>query len=157
MGAVMSPCGLYRYHLWRRWGEGPALVWIMLNPSTADGLMNDPTISRCITFTQAWGGNALHVINLFSLRETDSALLFASKLPLRGPEHWNSVVDALSAYDARHVVCGWGAKGRRSDGDGAMLTFLRGFNVTPMCLGKNRNGTPVHPLYQPSSTELRPL
>ena len=55
-GAIISACGQYRYHLWRRWDELlPTMVWVMLNPSTADATEDDPTIRRCIGFAKREG------------------------------------------------------------------------------------------------------
>ena len=59
--ALLSPCGCYRYALWRRWEPGPQVLFIMLNPSTADELTDDPTIRRCIGFARSWGFGSLAV------------------------------------------------------------------------------------------------
>src|SRR5689334_20041621 len=69
--AVLSPCGLYRYRLTRRWGDGPALLFVMLNPSTADATEDDPTIRRCTGFAKREGMPAIEVVNLFAWRATD--------------------------------------------------------------------------------------
>ena len=48
-GAAISPCGRYRYALWRKWSDmGPLATFLMLNPSTADASENDATIRKCI-------------------------------------------------------------------------------------------------------------
>ena len=48
-GAYLSECGWYRYLLWRRWQpSAPVVNFIMLNPSTADAVQDDPTVTRCI-------------------------------------------------------------------------------------------------------------
>src|SRR5882724_4976365 len=70
-GAVLSDCERYRYALWRRWAERPAVLFVGLNPSTADALQDDPTIRRCIRFAKAWGYGALYMGNLFAFRATD--------------------------------------------------------------------------------------
>ena len=72
--AVISQDERHRYSLTRRWGYGPAVCcWIMLNPSTADATTDDPTIRRCLRFTQGWGYDALTVVNLYAWRATDPA------------------------------------------------------------------------------------
>ena len=67
-GATISPCGIYRYRLWRRWGEGRSCVFVMLNPSTADALVDDNTIRSCVRLAQELGFGGIIVVNLFALR-----------------------------------------------------------------------------------------
>ncbi|CAJ0698587.1 hypothetical protein R11007_02835 [Ralstonia holmesii] len=65
-GAILSDCEQYRYRLWREWERSlPVLGFIMLNPSTADHLENDRTITRCIGRAVAGGYGRLEVVNLF--------------------------------------------------------------------------------------------
>lgn len=48
-GCILSDCEQYRHRLWREWDASrPGLGFIMLNPSTADHQVNDPTITRCL-------------------------------------------------------------------------------------------------------------
>lgn len=74
-GASISDCGNYRYALWRIWNEGidaaPLLVFIGLNPSTANAELDDPAIRRCIGFAKSWGYSGIIMLNLFSYRATD--------------------------------------------------------------------------------------
>src|SRR4051812_40135006 len=69
--AILSDCDRYRYLLGREWADGPTAVFVMLNPSTADALHNDPTIRRCLRYAQVWGCGALMVANLYAWRATD--------------------------------------------------------------------------------------
>ena len=70
-GATFSRCGRYRYSLWRRWEEdAPYVLWICLNPSTADAEEDDPTLRRCMGFAQDWGYGASYTANLFAWRAT---------------------------------------------------------------------------------------
>ena len=93
--ATLSPCGLYRYDLQRRWGEGPAVVFIGLNPSTADATVDDRTIGRMVGFATSWGRSAITVVNLFALRSKDPALLRAHSDPV-GPDN-DAVLRAAAA------------------------------------------------------------
>ena len=56
-------------------------MFIMLNPSTADEHLNDPTVRRCMDFASRWGYGTLFVTNLSPLRATDPTELKAA-----GPE-----------------------------------------------------------------------
>jgi hypothetical protein len=72
--AVFSPDKAYRYRLQRTWGDsGRHATWIMLNPSTADAMEDDPTIRRCTAFTKAWGLDGLVAVNLFALTRANCA------------------------------------------------------------------------------------
>lgn len=142
--ATISPCGTYRYDLIRRWGEGGCVLWVMLNPSTADALVDDPTIRRCIGFTKAWGYNALTVVNLFALRATDPKALKGHRDP-GGPknvehiDYWVRWADfGVAAWGAFDV--GWKKR------SGIEATF-RLAEKPLYCLGKTKNGSPRHPLY----------
>ena len=74
--AVLSPCRQYRYALWRKWADGPQVLFVMLNPSTADESVDDPTIRRCISFAKAWGFGSLSVGNLFAFNRMKVRVLW---------------------------------------------------------------------------------
>jgi hypothetical protein len=141
--AGLSECGRYRYWLRRSWqtgGDGRTLCFCMLNPSTADGLTDDPTARRCMAFTRAWGFSSLVLRNLFALRATDPAELLRAPDPV-GPR---GDAELAAARSADLVVAAWGASvphGREA----RALEILAG---TPLyCLGVTRAGAPRHPLY----------
>ena len=100
--ALFSPCGTYRYRLTRRWAEGPAVAFIMLNPSTADGSVDDPTIRRCIGYGQSWGYGALAVGNLYAFRATEPQELRRARDPI-GPDNDRHL--ECIAETATRVVC----------------------------------------------------
>jgi len=81
--ATFSPCRKYRYSLFRIWDEDKSLVlFIGLNPSTADEKEDDPTIRRCINFAKQWGWGygGLIMGNLFSFRATQPSDLKQAKV-----------------------------------------------------------------------------
>jgi hypothetical protein len=112
--ARISECGRYRYTLMRRWGAKPGgLTWIMLNPSTADAEQDDPTIRRCMTFTQKFGYDSMVVVNLFALRATDPRELLDAEDPL-GPE--NGIWVRKACHQGALVVAAWGSLKASSPG-----------------------------------------
>ncbi|NJR67084.1 MAG: DUF1643 domain-containing protein [Leptolyngbyaceae cyanobacterium CRU_2_3] len=151
MSAILDRLGTYRYALYRQWDSSTArIAFIMLNPSTADGITNDPTIRRCICFAQAWGYGSLAVVNLFALRATHPQELRQSADPIGG-ECDRHILKAASSADC--TVIAWGNWGKLQGRDQAVLKLLNG--VTPVhCLGINQSGQPRHPLYLKSSTPL---
>jgi hypothetical protein len=161
----------YRYRLGRRWGSGPALPWIMLNPSAADDAGDDPTTRRVMSFSRSWGYGACDVVNLFAYRCADPAELRAAVEPI-GRRNVSAVRAAIvdaSASGADRVVLGWGVHGQRwlaADGDvarrlrhvvasAAELWTQRA--LCPVTLGTTAAGAPRHPLYVRSSSRLEPL
>jgi len=99
--------GPFRYLLNRQWSAGTAdCLWIMLNPSKADALDDDPTLDRCIAFSKRWGANGLTVVNLFALRSTDPARLMSAPDPV-GP--WCDLWIERAIKNATTVIVAWGA------------------------------------------------
>jgi hypothetical protein len=150
--AVISACGKYRYVLTRQVGTGPrTAAFIMLNPSTADAMNDDPTIRRCIGFARKWGYGQLVVLNLFAFRATDPADLKQAADPI-GPEN-RTWFDRTLTGDGL-VVCGWGVHGAHRGQDQVVLGWLRELGISPVALGITKDGHPKHPLYVPYSAEL---
>lgn len=145
----------YRYRLGRRWGDGPLVAWVMLNPSTADATVDDPTIRRCIAFSRDWGFGALVAVNLFALRSPDPRALLREPDPV-GPRAQRPLRAALREADL--VVAGWGNAPLAHP---ALLD--RALQVRWMlpagavCLGLTGPGQPRHPLYVPADQAPVPL
>jgi len=144
MNAIISQCGTYRYVLTRktnsplRWVK--KCLFIMLNPSTADSLQDDPTIRRCIGFAEREGCTDLTVVNLFALRSTKPELLLTHPDP-SGPENYGIVINSLDYHDV--VIAAWGA---HKLPDTSLLEVLKKRSGI-YCLGKTKDGSPRHPLY----------
>jgi hypothetical protein len=143
----------YRYDLIRTWGVGDVALWVMLNPSTADGKQDDPTIRRCIGFTKEWGLEGLVVVNQYAFRAKDPKQLNAVFDP-RGPQNENWIARWLGDGRVRFVVAAWGSfKARRPMLSIAPACLAAGKPL--YCLGVNQDGSPKHPLYVPAKTPLR--
>lgn len=142
-GAVISECGKYRYQLHRTWDEQVApVVFVMLNPSTADAKADDPTIRRCCGFAQSWGAGGIVVVNLFGFRATDPKVCKRAADPV-GPENDGHIEKATWG---RRVICAWGAQ-TWADSRGRAVLKLLGGAMSVECLELTRSGHPRHPLY----------
>lgn len=149
--ALFSPCGLYRYRLSRDWGAvGNRCLFVMLNPSTADASVNDPTVRRCIGFAQRWGFGALDVANLFAFRTTDPIALYKIDDPV-GPENDVHIMGLASA--AGRVIVAWGNHGALNGRGAAVIEMLHDLGVRPRALAVTGAGQPAHPLYLPGDIE----
>jgi hypothetical protein len=157
--AKISDDGLYRYALGRRWmPDGPVATFVMLNPSTADGTVDDPTIRRCIGFARSWDCAALHVLNLYAWRATDPQEVL---LGLRGGV--DVVGPANDRYLRSHIeaactnglplIAAWGSHARPDRVD--QVLAMPGA-VAFQALGLTQSGAPRHPLYLPKSAERAP-
>lgn len=150
-GATISSCGRYRYSLFRRWNDdAPTSVWIMLNPSTADGTLDDPTIRRVVGYAKAWGDGGIIVVNLFGLRATSPKKIREPGDPIGAGNDGH--LQKLFAYD-RRIIAAWGRDGCYLDRDLEVMRLLGGRTVE--CLGITKDGHPWHPLYLPAN--LRPI
>lgn len=129
------------------------VVFLMLNPSTANAFQLDPTIKRCVSFAKAWSASVLEVVNIFALRSTDPDALYRLPAGLRGDdvEANQQIMEACDG--AMRIVAGWGRHGYL-DGRGkrvqAMFKFAR---LELHHLGLNKDGSPKHPLYLKGGTE----
>jgi len=142
--AVFDVSRCYRYLLTRTFDVGAGRVlFVMLNPSTADEHKSDPTVRRCEGFAQAWGFAALDIANLFGLRATDPGELRRVPDPV-GAENDEHLL--LASARASVVVAAWGAGGRLHDRDVAVMRQLRR-HACIRCLGFTKSGDPRHPLY----------
>ena len=136
----MSGCGQYRYALWRRWAPGPQVLFVMLNPSTADQVRDDPTIRRCIGFAASWGYGALVVGNLFAYRTSWPEVLMRAARPVgRANDRWLLRLAAESSG----VIAAWGNSGTWLGRDRQVREALAPLHV----LSLTRRGQPRHPLY----------
>lgn len=156
--AVLSPCGTYRYRLDRDWTllgtrNGPRACFVMLNPSTADAIIDDPTIRRCIGFARSWGIERLTVVNLFALRSTDPAALRTHHDPV-GPENDLHLLEATRG--AQIVVAAWGANGGLQRRDQRVTEMLTAAGRAVHRLGPPtlHGRHPRHPLYLAGTTQL---
>lgn len=149
--ASISACGKYRYTLQRIWSYGPRRIcWILLNPSTADGNVDDNTIRRVVGFSQRWGFHQAIVVNLFAFRATDPRELLEADDPV-GP--FNDHHIWKSAQCSEIVVAGWGSHGDyRGRDKRAELLISRIADL--WCLGTTNAGAPKHPLYLAKDTKL---
>lgn len=154
--AEISKCGYYRYLLTRRWSEDQSMVlWIMLNPSTADATEDDPTVRRCMSFAKEWGYGGIHVVNLFAYRTPIPSVLSNKVVapdPI-GPD--NDYFIRGYASQASRVICAWGNHGAILGREFQVMKLLGNLRVSASCLGQNKNGTPKHPLYIALNTPLQ--
>lgn len=157
-GAWLSEDGLYRHLLWRRWGQAPKTCFVMLNPSTADHAVDDPTIRRCVSFARQSGG--LNVINLSPFRATDPKELYR-EVELHGIPPLEGLV---ALEDSSEVLVAWGAMSgaspavriRMHQEAERIVAHARALSLPVFCLGANNDGSPKHPLYLPASARRVP-
>lgn len=57
--------GPYRWSMTRAWGSGPTIMWVLFNPSDADGKRDDPTTLRMMGFSYRWGFGSMIVANVY--------------------------------------------------------------------------------------------
>ncbi|PYG30538.1 DUF1643 domain-containing protein [Pelagimonas varians] len=139
--ALYSPCGAYRYGLQRIWSDGPELLYIMLNPSTATEEKNDATIERCQRRAKLLGFGAVRIANLFAYRATHPKDLRQAEDP-EGPE--NAALLSRWSGAAGMTIAGWGTHGAFLGQGVGIAPYLEG---DVRHLGLTKEGHPRHPLY----------
>jgi hypothetical protein len=152
-GAELSACKKYRYSLWRIWGNTAnpkCVMFIGLNPSTADEYEDDPTIRRCIAFAKAWGYDGLYMVNLFAYRATNPNDMKLAENPV-GSDNDLSILKIASKVELA-VAC-WGNLGKYKQRDEAvreLVNNLQALKITKL-------NQPSHPLYLSKSLKPTPL
>lgn len=146
-GANFSHCGKYRYWLYREWhGYKPRALCIGLNPSTANDQDDDRTIESLIRILDHNGFGSFYMMNLFALISKNPEDLRACPDPLKDNDQW---IDSIAKKCDVEIFC-WGAF--------PMTAYrVKKFKLQfpeALCLGKNYDGSPVHPLYKKSTTKL---
>lgn len=152
--ATISDDGLYRYSLVRRWAQkgGPA-TFVMLNPSTADALVDDPTIRRCVGFARSWGCAGIVVVNLYALRATRPVHLWEAADPV-GPDNdrFLEVAVRRAAATGAPLLGAWGANAKPGRVE-ALLELVKREGASLEALGVTKWGQPRHPLYLPADAQ----
>ena len=151
--ATFSENGFYRYDLTRRLAlEGPSrtgtVVFVLLNPSTADDKKEDPTVRRCLGFASRWNFESVRILNIFALRSTDPDALYGHPDPV-GPDNDDAISKWSGLDQAARVVLAWGSHGEFRDRGfwvGQGILALRNFTEV-YCFGATKRGQPLHPLY----------
>lgn len=141
---------LHRYILTRRWSDDRPVVWIMLNPSTADSEVDDPTIRKCVGFSKRWGAGGIAVVNLCAWRATSPRDLFDAKragLDVFGPHNEQFILHTVAHLRPSRVVAAWGNNGRNLKQWDTLRRIMVSHDL--WCLDATKLGEPVHPLYQP--------
>jgi hypothetical protein len=154
-GAVID--GPYRYALWRRWApERGSVLWVMFNPSVGNSEHDDPTLRRCLGFTEAWGLGAFDVVNLYALQSPAPYRVYDHPDPV-GPRNDEAIAAHLEY--ATRVVAAWGTLvgphylSRIS----TVLTLVAATGLPVECLGQTFHGHPFHPLRLRADTPLVPF
>jgi hypothetical protein len=146
--AQLSECRLYRFSLFRIWDETkPYALFIGLNPSTADEVEDDPTLTRCINFAKSWGYGGVCMGNLFAYRATSPRDMKAAKDPVgKDNDKWLLQL----AKDAGLVVAAWGNDGVFCGRSKQVVELIPSLHYLKL----NMSGQPSHPLYLKS--DLKP-
>ena len=146
--ARMSPCQRYRYELWRRWSVGPnKMLFIGLNPSTADACEDDRTVSRLIRLAQTQDFDSLHVLNLFALRAANPSVMLAASEPI-GRDNNPTLRRACNDKSAScTLVAGWGTKATHRGRSHTVLNLLKELGHPVYCwkLCRGRAAPPALP------------
>lgn len=167
-GAAISPCGKYRYILWRKFkSAGKKICWICLNPSKADAVLDDPTLNRITSFSKREGAAEVFVCNLFAYRATNPKDMRAfaegefgsGRSDVFGPDNDESIRSTIRRCDT--CVVGWGnGGGFRRAGRKLWVKLIQIEEIRHiplLCLGKTKSGHPLHPLYVASNKPLTPF
>lgn len=143
--ATYSDCERYRYALTRTWDEqAKRVLFVMLNPSKATEVQNDPTVERCERRARALGFGAFQVTNIFAWRDTDPFKMRKATDPI-GPDNDAAILAGVAWAD--QVIAAWGTHGAHLGRGPQMAAMLHAADKPIFTLGLSKHGHPKHPLY----------
>ncbi len=154
--ATFSADGRYR-QLMRRWlgpnFPGRYILFIGMNPSTANASVNDPTCAREWTFAQREGFDAMVKANVGDYRATNPRMLLAPDVEASSPENLPAIREAAAGADLV-VLCHGRLNKALVPAGKALIEAMRADGVALWCFGTNGDGSPKHPLYLRGDTPL---
>ena len=151
-GAHFSEDRKYRYLLWRVWDESlPKIMFIGLNPSTANETTDDPTIRRVISMAKSWGYGGIYMANCWPCVTSDPKLITVNEFSTR----WNNDTLTYAASECKAIVFAWGAFKivKEMGRDKELIEMF----PNAQALHINKDGSPKHPLYCKTNTQLIPF
>ena len=138
-GVEFSECRKYRYKLWRVWDDNlPIVMCIGLNPSTANAIKNDPTITNLSKMLKILGYGGFYMMNLFAFISSHPADML-------------TCADAIGDNDIKlkevseicdEVIFCWG---NFKQADERIKEVLPKY-PNAKCFGLTKSGKPFHPL-----------
>jgi len=152
-GAVFDHTRSYRFLLWRFWDDRPRVLFIGLNPSTANEISEDPTIRRCISFAQKWGYGGIYFCNTLAYVSTDPRRLTRDVAPHKANIPAINMAHGLSVL----TVCCWGDGIELVENGRSIAEHVEELVRPAMCFGLTQKGNPRHPLYLDGNSELQEL
>lgn len=151
-----SECRRWRWVLRRDIGEGPPLIMLMLNPSTADEVKNDPTVERCERRARREGYGSLIVLNIFAFRATKPADMKAEPNPIgdENDDYIRRYLELAASVAGAKVCAAWGNHGKHLGRSADILEMAKTAGVDLVCLKRTKAGQPGHPLYVKNNAEF---
>ncbi len=123
-----------------------SVVFVLLNPSTADAFKPDPTSGECEKRARAFGADILEIVNLFAFRSAYPTDLPKRAIGQRGDDATNAEQILAACTGAAIVIAGWGNHGALDYRDRIVRSLLRERGVELHHLGLTQGGYPKHPL-----------
>jgi hypothetical protein len=144
-GAIFSECKKYRYALWRVWDKSkPYVMFIGLNPSTANELTDDPTIRRVKKLAYFLGYGGVYMMNLYAFITPDPKELKKCNDPIKDNDKWINTIHVK----CKDIIFAWGSFKAAKERGKYIVQRFKG-----LALGLNNDGSPKHPLYIPNNVQ----
>lgn len=149
-GAIFDDNKAHRFRLWRKWDSSkPMVLFIMLNPSTADDVKNDPTVTRLIKFAQNFNYGGFYVGNIYSyITPYPETLYFLQNKDFKIEENTNHVIEM--ANECKDVIFGWGNNIKNFNQPEIIIKMF----PEAFCFELTNTGNPKHPLYLSNKSRL---